>query len=154
MSSESITTTDSTPTTPWCKTCGNPVEGEGKRCNCWILLADALQRYLGMGSDTAADAAADLWEREADKEYVWSAEYADDHDLETYPDERAFAPAHVRYQGFTLTEIEGGKVQIMSDRPDALPVVRNCMEHAKEFVDVWTLSPEDFATKYGRQLGE
>lgn len=81
----------------WCETCGNPV-GEDGRCGCWALLADALQRYLGMDFDGSAQMAADLWEQEAQKEAVWTAEYANDHDVETYPDTRGFAPASVRAQ--------------------------------------------------------
>jgi hypothetical protein len=75
----------------WCETCGNPV-GDTERCSCWCLLADALQRYLGVDFDGAAqmaadlwDSEADLWDSEADKEFVWSAKYADDHDVTTYP---------------------------------------------------------------------
>lgn len=75
--------------TTWCKTCGNPVEGEGRQCACWCLLSEALQRFLGMDFDGSAQMAADLWEQEADKEYVWSNEYADDHDVDVYPDMRA-----------------------------------------------------------------
>jgi hypothetical protein len=60
------------------------VSGEG-RCGCWCLVADAFQRYLGMDFDAAAQMASDLWDQEADKERVWSARYADDHDVETYP---------------------------------------------------------------------
>jgi hypothetical protein len=69
----------------WCVTCGNNVSPEDM-CNCWTLLADALQRYLGMDFDASADLAARMWREEADKEYVWSAEYANDHDVETYPE--------------------------------------------------------------------
>jgi len=91
-----MTKTTTTRTT-WCQTCGTEVSPEGK-CGCWCMIADALQQYLGMDFDASAQMAADLWEQEADKEYVWSAKYADDHDVETYPDTRSYAPAEVREQ--------------------------------------------------------
>jgi hypothetical protein len=90
-----FTVTRTTPPAPWCETCGNEVSPEGK-CGCWAHLADALQRYLGMDFDASADSAARLWDAHADRERVWSAGYADDHDVETYPDTRGFAPADVR----------------------------------------------------------
>lgn len=68
----------------WCRTCGSPV-GKDNRCACWCLVADALQRYLGVDFDAAAQTAADLWTDHADKPYVWSGEYAEDHDVLTYP---------------------------------------------------------------------
>jgi hypothetical protein len=81
---------------PWCETCGSEVSPEGK-CGCWAHLADALQRYLGMDFDASADSAARLWDSRADDhERVWTAQYADDHDVETYPDTRGLAPADVR----------------------------------------------------------
>jgi hypothetical protein len=88
----------STQTATWCETCGNPVEN-GKCC-CWGMVADALQRYLGMDFDASAQMAADLWDAAdtEDKARVWSAEYADNHDVTTYPDERGFAPKAVRDQ--------------------------------------------------------
>jgi hypothetical protein len=61
----------------WCRTCGNPVSGG--QCVCWCLLADALQQYLGLDHDGSAQMAADLWQADADKPRVWSAEYARDH---------------------------------------------------------------------------
>jgi len=79
----------------WCVTCGNEVR-EGK-CVCWCLLADALQQYLGMDHDGSAQMASDLWQQEADKRRVWSAEYQQDHfradgtPVPVYP-----APAEVR----------------------------------------------------------
>ena len=91
--------------TTWCQTCGTEVGGDGdkRQCGCWCLLADALQQFLGMDFDGAAQMAADLWQAEADKEYVWAATYAEDHlqggqPIKTYPDERGFAPAEVREQ--------------------------------------------------------
>ena len=68
----------------WCQTCGSPVGRENK-CGCWCQVADALQRYLGMDFDAAALLASQLWDREADKAFVWRAAYADDHDVTTYP---------------------------------------------------------------------
>jgi hypothetical protein len=87
------------PLAPWCRTCGNEVSPEGKCC-CWGLVADALQRYLGMDFDGAALMASQMWDAidPADRAYVWAARYADDHDVTTYPDERRFAPAEVRAQ--------------------------------------------------------
>jgi hypothetical protein len=49
------------------------------------MLANALQRYLGMGFDGAAQMAADLWDQEAGPDRVRSAKYADDHDLPVFP---------------------------------------------------------------------
>jgi hypothetical protein len=74
----------------WCRTCGSPV-GPGDQCGCWCMVADALQRYLGMDFDASAQMAADLWRQEADKAYVWTARYADDHDVTTYPPPAALA---------------------------------------------------------------
>jgi hypothetical protein len=91
---EPAPTTNST----WCKTCGNPVEN--RTCNCWCMVAQALQQYLGMDFDASAQMAADMWEQHANKESVWSAEYANDHDAEVYPDTRAFAPEAVREQDY------------------------------------------------------
>ena len=65
-----------------------PVEGD--TCVCWGHVADALQRYLGMDFDAAAQMAADLW-ADADKAFVWTAKYADDHEVETYPPPAALA---------------------------------------------------------------
>lgn len=69
----------------WCFTCGNPVEGGS--CGCWCGLAEALQRFLGMDFDHAADMAAKMWAAtpDADKAFVWRNGYADDHDVPVYP---------------------------------------------------------------------
>lgn len=83
-------------TVTWCRTCGTEV-GPERKCGCWCMVADALQRYLGMDFDASAQLAADLW-AEADKERVWAASYANDHDVEVYPDTRNYAPAEVREQ--------------------------------------------------------
>ena len=74
----------------WCKTCGNPSDFDG-RCACWCNLAGALQQYLGLDHDGSAQLAADLWDQLAERERVWSAAYAHDHDVEVYPDTRGFA---------------------------------------------------------------
>lgn len=79
----------------WCKTCGNPSDFDG-RCACWCNLAGALQQYLGLDHDGSAQLAADLWDQLAERERVWSAAYAHDHDVEVYPDTRGFAPAEIR----------------------------------------------------------
>jgi len=85
-------------TVTWCNTCGNPVEND--KCACWCMVADALQRFMGRDFDTSAAEASQLWDDldSDEKERVWSAQYADDHDVETYPDTRAYAPADVREQ--------------------------------------------------------
>ncbi len=77
----------------WCKTCGNPVENG--QCACWCHVADALQRFLGMDFDHSADLAARMWAELGgeDRARVWSAEYANDHDVPVYPDTRAYVPA-------------------------------------------------------------
>jgi hypothetical protein len=76
----------------WCHTCGNPVHAG--TCACWGLIAQALEQYAGIGFDSAALMASELWAQEADRERVWSAEYAGDHfqyvdgqerPIETYP---------------------------------------------------------------------
>ena len=92
---------------PWCETCGTEVSPDGM-CNCWCLLADALQQYLGLDHDGSAQMAADLWRAEADRERVRSAEYAADHfygqdqqagqPVRTYPDTRHLAQTEVRAQ--------------------------------------------------------
>jgi hypothetical protein len=84
------------PLAPWCLTCGNPVEND--KCCCWGMIADALQRYLGTDFDGAASMASQLWEATdpVDRARVWAAEYAEQHDVPVYPDERMFAPAEVR----------------------------------------------------------
>lgn len=74
----------------WCRTCGNPVTRDNM-CGCWRRAADALQRYLGLDYDAAARMAADLWRTEADKEWVWTARYADNHAVQTYPPPPALA---------------------------------------------------------------
>lgn len=81
-----MTTTNTPAPATWCQTCGSPVEN-GK-CACWCHLADTLQRYLGRDFDASADEAARLWDDldDEDKARVWSAEYASDHDVETYPE--------------------------------------------------------------------
>jgi hypothetical protein len=63
----------------WCRTCGNPVQ-EG-RCGCWGRVAQAFEQYLGTDFDTAANTAAQMWERLeiADRLRVWHADYAQDH---------------------------------------------------------------------------
>lgn len=70
----------------WCRTCGSPVTLENK-CDCRARVADALERYLGMDLDTAAQTAAVLWAGSPDqaKEYVWSGRFADDHDVGVCP---------------------------------------------------------------------
>ncbi len=90
--------TDPAPLTSWCQTCGSEVHDN--LCGCWAMVADTLQRYLGMDFDHSAQVAAVMWAStpQSDKERVWSAEYANDHDVTSYPDERAFAPADVRKQ--------------------------------------------------------
>lgn len=82
----------------WCETCGNEVSPEGK-CVCWCLLAGALQQFLGMDFDASADMAARMWDAEADREFVWAAKYADDHEVETYP-----APGQWRLSGDDYTD--------------------------------------------------
>jgi hypothetical protein len=63
-----------------CKTCGGEIRTDG-RCNCWALLADALQQYLGMDFDEAAMEAAQLWDEVDDdyRERVWSGEWPAEH---------------------------------------------------------------------------
>jgi hypothetical protein len=53
-----------------------------------------------MDFDGSAQMAADLWEQTSreDRERVWSAEYANTHEAEVYPDTRNYAPAEVREQ--------------------------------------------------------
>ena len=77
----------------WCVTCGNPVENG--QCGCWGNLAAALQRFLGRDFDASAEEAARLWGEldEKDKAYIWSAGYAEQHDVTTYP-----APESLRGQ--------------------------------------------------------
>lgn len=89
---------DTKPVTTWCQTCGSPVEN-GK-CGCWTQVAAALQQFLGMDFDGSAQMAAEMWDETSteDRQRVWSAEYANDHDVKTYPDERQFASAEVREQ--------------------------------------------------------
>jgi hypothetical protein len=73
------------PAGDWCETCGTDVVNE--KCHCWVHLAHALEQYLGYDHDTAANQAAILWDELffADKLGVWTAKYADDHDVQTYP---------------------------------------------------------------------
>ena len=61
----------------WCQTCGTPVHAG--TCACWSLIAQALEQYAGIDFDSAALMAAELWQAEADRKRVWSAEYARDH---------------------------------------------------------------------------
>jgi len=70
-----------------CDTCGGDISPDGRRCSCWCMVADALQRYLGRDFDDSADEAARLWDGldHAEQWRVWTAEYADDHDVPTYP---------------------------------------------------------------------
>ena len=93
-----LTPAPEAPASRWCRTCGNPVEGTPghPRCACWCMLADALQRYLGMDFDGAAQMAADLWDSDGDHAYVWANRHADTHDVPVYPDTRAYAPEAVR----------------------------------------------------------
>jgi hypothetical protein len=67
----------------WCHTCGNPVYRDDTEragtCACWCQIAQALEQYAGIDFDSAALMASELWAREADRERVWSAEYAGDH---------------------------------------------------------------------------
>jgi hypothetical protein len=70
----------------FCATCGNETQGPDQTCSCWCLLADALQHFLGMDFDGAAQFASDLWREHADnRAYVWSGEWAAEHDLPVYP---------------------------------------------------------------------
>lgn len=62
-----------------CETCKQQVL-PGGRCACWCLLADALQKYLGMDFDEAAQRAAIMWDTGADKEWVYSGKWFDTHD--------------------------------------------------------------------------
>lgn len=55
----------------------------------------------------------------------------------------------IQYRNHTLTKRPDGKVDILANKPGALLVTRDCMEHAVEFVDLWAIPPEDFITKYG-----
>jgi hypothetical protein len=73
------------PQTEWCDTCGNQVID--RKCYCWLSVAETLERYLGMDSDHAANVAAQMWSvlSQDQREYVWAAEYADSHDVMTYP---------------------------------------------------------------------
>ena len=59
-----------------CETCKQQVQPSG-RCACCCLLADALQKYLGMDFYTATMRAAILWDTEADTAYVHSGEFND-----------------------------------------------------------------------------
>lgn len=79
----------------WCRTCGNEVSPEGT-CACWGHVAAAYERFLGIDFDTAADMAARIWDADADKARVWAADYAEDHDVDVYPDMRRYAPEAVR----------------------------------------------------------
>ena len=54
------------------------------------------------------------------------------------------------YKGYSLSELPGGKVLILAPSVDALPVVRNCMEYAKEFVDAWTMSDAEVHARLAR----
>lgn len=78
--------------TSWCDTCGQPVMNNV--CVCWVHLADDLQRYLGYEHDGAAEQAKIMWDNlgPIDRERVWSAEYAETHDVETYPQEHDYKP--------------------------------------------------------------
>jgi hypothetical protein len=73
------------PQTDWCDTCGNQVID--RKCYCWTSVAETLERYLGYDYDHAANVAANMWDvlSQDQREYVWSAEYANDHDVMTYP---------------------------------------------------------------------
>lgn len=79
--------------TSWCETCGQPVMNNV--CVCWVHLADDLQRYLGYEHDGAAEQAKIMWDNlgPIDRERVWSAEYAETHDVETYPQEHDYKPS-------------------------------------------------------------
>lgn len=70
----------------WCETCGNPVENDV--CVCWTHVAGVLERFMGYDYDRAAAYARTMWGRmsQDDRERVWSAEYADNHDVPTYPE--------------------------------------------------------------------
>jgi hypothetical protein len=56
-----------------------------------------------------------------------------------------------KYLNYTLTERPDGKVTLLSDQPGALPVTRNCMKWAIEFIDLWHLTPAEFKAKHGRK---
>lgn len=69
----------------WCETCGNQVIDE--KCYCWLSVAETLERYLAFDHDHAADWAMHMWHALSDgeRERIWTAEYADSHDVPTYP---------------------------------------------------------------------
>lgn len=67
-----------------CATCKDGITGlpgSVPRCACWALLADALEQYSGLDFDSAAQLAADMWERDMgsdDRERVWSGAWLDE----------------------------------------------------------------------------
>lgn len=65
--------------TDFCQTCGVAVVD--RKCNCWCLLADALQRFTGHDHDGAAAEASDMWDAldDDDRERVWGNVWAGDH---------------------------------------------------------------------------
>jgi hypothetical protein len=69
----------------WCDTCGNQVVD--RKCYCWLTVAETLERYTGIDFDHAADVAANMWAAmtQDQREYVWAACYANDHEVPVYP---------------------------------------------------------------------
>lgn len=149
----------------WCYTCGNPVENG--QCACWAHVADALQQYLGMDFDTSADVASGMWDQLSQEErvYVWSAQYANDHDVPVYPPPGPHDQRVKRYADAIMRAIsedmDNGTVPVavrsfsrLHDYTDANMYVLDAMHddypmpdhYGDEYEDGSKLTPEDQQT--------